>query len=223
MEIRTTPILRQPAHVPGPKKSWLKVWSRRIHIWFGLYLLLFLWLFSISGLLLNHGKWAFAEFWEQREETTRMRPIRLPQAEGDLSIARYLMQQLDLSGEINQIEHHPEEKTFRLQVARPGHIVTVTADLRLGQAEVKQIQVNGWGVFRMLHTFSGVKIDEPGQKRDWLLTSLWSLAMDALAVGLIVFVVTGLLIWYRSKRKKALGWVVLLCGCACCGFFLFGL
>ena len=38
-------------------------WSRKIHIYIGLCLLLFIMLFGFSGLLLNHH-WEFASFWE---------------------------------------------------------------------------------------------------------------------------------------------------------------
>jgi len=38
-----------------------KKWSRRIHIWLGLYMLLFLWLFAVSGLFMNHPDWFNAQ------------------------------------------------------------------------------------------------------------------------------------------------------------------
>src|SRR6266851_3500888 len=75
------------------------LWNRKLHYYTGLYLLLFIWLFAFSGLLLNHG-WKFAEFWPQRKETTAVRPIQAPPGSADLDRARNLMRQLDLSGEV---------------------------------------------------------------------------------------------------------------------------
>ena len=43
-----------------PRRSW-RTWNQKLHIYLGLYFLVFLWLFAVSGLLLNHG-WQFAEF-----------------------------------------------------------------------------------------------------------------------------------------------------------------
>ncbi|HEX6070876.1 MAG TPA: hypothetical protein VFZ18_13670, partial [Longimicrobiaceae bacterium] len=40
----------------------LRSWTRRLHYYLGLYFLLFIWLFSLTGLLLNHSDWGFAEF-----------------------------------------------------------------------------------------------------------------------------------------------------------------
>ena len=38
------------------------VWNRRLHYYLGLYLLFFSWLFVLTGLLLNHPRWQFAQF-----------------------------------------------------------------------------------------------------------------------------------------------------------------
>ena len=32
-------------------------WNRKLHFYLGLYFLFFLWLFSLTGLMLNHGQW----------------------------------------------------------------------------------------------------------------------------------------------------------------------
>ena len=44
----------------------LEAWNRRLHFYLGLYLLFFIWLFALTGLLLNHPKWSFADFWPMR-------------------------------------------------------------------------------------------------------------------------------------------------------------
>jgi len=46
------------------------VWNRRFHYFIGLYLLFFCWLFVFTGLLLNHPRWQFAQFWPNRVQTT---------------------------------------------------------------------------------------------------------------------------------------------------------
>ena len=198
-------------------------WSRRLHFYLGLYFIFFIWLFSISGLVLNHGKWPFADFWPEREETTSTRPIVVPRAAGDLAAARDLMGQLGIVGEVNTTERSPGGDEFSFQVIRPGRTVSVEADLDAGQAEITEIRVNAWGVMSALHHFTGVSMNDPERRRDWWLTTLWSLAMDAIAAGLIVLVASGLYLWYRLKPKRMLGLVVIAAGLGCCGFFLFGL
>jgi hypothetical protein len=207
----------------GEASRRILTWNRRFHFYLGLYFLLFIWLFSISGLLLNNSQWEFVQFWPQREESSVERVIAPPAAIGDLGMARELMQQLGIDGEINRIERSSENDQFRLEVSRPGQILRVEANFATARAEVKEIRLNAWGALQTLHTFSGVSMDEPRKERDWLLTKMWSVAMDALALGLIVLVVSGLYLWYRFRSKRRLGWMALGLGTASCGFFLFGL
>lgn len=198
-------------------------WSRRLHYYLGLYFIFFIWLFSVSGLVLNHGKWPFADFWADREETTVTRPIVAPVATADLEAARELMRQLGLVGEVNRTERSPDGAEFRIQVARPGRTFDVEADLAAGRAEVKEIRVNVWGVMSALHHFTGVSISDPERERDWWLTRVWSLAMDAVALGLVFLVASGIYLWYHLPRKRRLGALALAAGVICCAWFVFGL
>ena len=90
-------------------------------------------------------------------------------------------------------------------------------------ADGKWLKLNAWGVVDALHKFTGVKMDEPAITRDWILTRIWSLAMDAVALGLVLLVLGGLYLWYRLPAKRLPGLAVLAAGIACCAFFLFGL
>jgi hypothetical protein len=114
----------------------------RIHNYVGLYLLCFVWLLSISGLLLNNTVWKVAH-----------------------------------------------------------------ARATLGA----------------LHTFTAVRMNDPSAQRDQWLTWLWSLAIDALAIGLIALVLSGLYLWWRKPDTRRLGAVALTLGVTTCVFFVFGL
>jgi uncharacterized protein len=198
-------------------------WNRRIHFYVGLCLLFFIWLFSISGLLLNHPEWEFARFWENREIFSSEVTITRPSAIEDLAIAQHLMTQLGVVGEINEIRRTADEDRFGLQVVRPGRIFSVDANFRTATATVEQIDLNAWGVLDALHKFTGVRMNDPTRQRDWVLTKLWSFAMDAVGLGLIVLVLSGLYLWYRLPKKRMPGLLALGLGTAACGFFLFGL
>jgi hypothetical protein len=76
------------------------VWNRRVHYFSGLYLLFFCWLFVFTGLLLNHPRWRFAEFWPNRVQRTIEVEVRPPVAPTDLERARDLMREFSLNGEI---------------------------------------------------------------------------------------------------------------------------
>jgi len=198
----------------------LEVWSRKLHYYLGLYLLLFVWLFSLSGLILNHPGWTFASFWDARRQERYEKPLRPVSGATDLERARDVLAQLGLSGEIEWKAPRKEPGQIVFQARRPGRFYDIQADLAGGVATVAKTTVNGWGSFRGMHAFSGVRAGQPGMQRDWAMTHLWSFAMDAVAVGLAVMVLSGWWMWFRSRRRRLAGLLSLATGLAVCGLFL---
>jgi hypothetical protein len=210
--------------VPEPRRRGVSdtflVWNRQVHYYLGLYLLFFTWLFVFTGLLLNHPRWRFAEFWPNRVQATTEHEVQAPIAGSDVDRARELMRQLGLAGEIQW----PAQQSglFAFQVSRPGLVVEVKADLEQGRATVQRNRLNAWGVMHLLHTFTGVRAGDGRNARDWLLTTVWALSMDAVALGLLVMVFSSYIMWYRLKGKRLAGFVALLLGAATCGAFIVG-
>ncbi|MCC5906942.1 MAG: PepSY-associated TM helix domain-containing protein [Balneolaceae bacterium] len=202
--------------------SVFKLWNRKLHIYAGLYFLLFIWLFSISGLLLNNPEWTISNYWPEREITHFQKEIVQPSESGDLEIAKNLMNQLLIRGEIHETGWGDSEDEFRLQVRRPGQMISIETNFEKNLADMTEIRVNSWGVIRMLHTFTGAK-NQTDEKRNWILTKIWSFSIDALAAGLIIMVFSGLYMWYLLSRKRIMGIIFLGLGTGCCLFFLFGI
>lgn len=200
-----------------------RIVTRKLHNYLGLYLLLFLWLFAASGLVLNHSKWPVSQFWKVRVETESHRAIHVPGARGDIAMASDLVAQLGLVGEVGETKRASDDMHFDFQVVKPGRVYRVRARLDSAYATVTEIRLNVWGVMDALHKFTGVKMDDPAQTRDWILTRVWSLAMDALALGLVALVLSGLYLWYRLPGSRTPGILVLVLATASCAFFLYGL
>jgi hypothetical protein len=200
-----------------------ETWNRKLHYYVGLYLLLFLWLFAFTGLLLNHPSWAFAEFWANRTVSTYERQIQPSPAGGDLSQARDIMRQLAIDGEIEWTDTNSDASHFDFRVSRPGHIFEIKIYTPQKRATIQRIDFNLWGVARVLHTFTGVRMGDPRNHRDWSLTTMWALSMDGLAAGLILMVLSSVYMWWDLKQKRWLGLLVLGLGLLSCGFFVMGL
>jgi len=203
----------------------VQIWNRKLHSYVGLYLLTFIWLFAVSGIILNHPTWEFAQFWSSREESSYEVEIRVPSPGDGMAQARDLMAQTGLSGEIERIHLRTdtERPGLEVRVLKPGIITDIDADFGSGRARIAQIRTNAWGVLHWLHHFTGVRMDRPQMQRDWVMTRLWSLAMDAVCLGLIFLVVSSLYLWYPQVSKRKLGWVCFGAGLFVCGFFVFGL
>jgi hypothetical protein len=213
-------LVRAESRERGVAATFL-VWNRRIHYYLGLFLLFFTWLFAFTGLLLNHPRWEFAQFWPSRLQTTTEHQVRVPAGGSDVDRARDLMRQLDIEGEIQW----PAQQSgpFAFQVSRPGLMIDVKATLERGVATVQRNRVNAWGVMHLLHTFTGVRAGDQRNARDWVLTTVWALSMDAVAVGLILMVFSSYIMWYRLRTKRFGGIVALLLGLVSCGALVAGL
>jgi hypothetical protein len=199
------------------------VWNRRIHYYLGLYLLFFTWLFAFTGLLLNHPRWQFAQFWPNRVQSTTEHAFQPFEAASDLERARTLIATLGMAGEVQWPAAQPTGGPLTFQVSRPGLIVDVKADPESGRATLQRTELNAWGVMHVLHTFTGVRTGDARNGRDWALTTLWVVSMDAVAVGLMVMVFSSYVMWYRLKAKRRGGVVALLLGFISCGALVAGL
>ena len=191
----------------------LERWNRKLHYYLGLYFLFFLWLFSATGLMLNHQQW-FKDLYV-RLETSYDTPIRTPAGESVLRRTHDLMDQLNLRGEVDWPSAQPVGH-LDFSVSRPNGSAQVRVDLNAKQAYVREFRNNGRNAFQIFHTFSGSRFNQPASRRDWIVTDVWVWAMDALAAGLIIMVLGSYYMWYRLKPKRTLGAAVLIAGVLTC-------
>jgi hypothetical protein len=200
----------------------VETWNKKLHIYIGLYFLLFLWLFGLSGLFLNHPPW-FHGGGPQR--SSEERAVEFPAAGSDQQKAVVLAQQLGLTGEVLTARFPPRPGHFLFRVFRPNRLANVDVDIERKTAMVGFARGAWNGVLENLHTFSGVREiwGEARPERDWLATSVWSFSMDALAAGLVFLVLSSLYMWWQLRDKRLWGALALFLGCAAAVFFLWGL
>jgi hypothetical protein len=196
------------------------VWNRRLHFYLGLYFLFFLWLFSLTGLMLNHQQW-FTDLYD-RHQVSYDPEIRAPFGVTRAEQTFDVMRQLNLHGEVDWPALQPVGH-IDFNVSRPDGFAQVRVDLNAKQAYVKEFTNSSLHAFQVFHTFSGSRFNQPDSRRDWIVTGVWVFAMDALAAGLIVMVLGSYYMWWRLKKQKRLGLVTLIAGFVICGAFVAGL
>jgi hypothetical protein len=203
------------------RKGFKKItyWNRKIHIYTGLFLLWFIWLFSVSGLLLNHGKWKFAGFWNQRKISVKVFAVNIPAGLDSASLLNAIMKQTKISGEISEVKLSNDSVDFRVSI--PGHDRNLHTDLKNGKYTSKEIEFNGWGKIRTLHTFNGVNKNSRELRPNWIITRLWQFSMDAIAAGLIIICITSWITWFKSKKNLVSGSILLITGFAIVIYFVF--
>lgn len=188
----------------------LVYWNRKLHIHLGLFLLLFIWLFSFSGLLLNHSDWKFASFWDERNENKITTPLSIPANLDSAGILRNIIQQLKVSAEVSEVKLNKDSIDFRAEI--PGHIKNIHVDFKKGLCRQNEIKFNVWGVIRTLHTFNGVDKNNPTAKQNWMITYIWRLTMDGIAIALIFLCLSSIIMWYRLRKGRLMGMIFLTIG-----------
>ena len=177
---------------------------RRIHLTCAFLLLGFVLMYFISGHVLSHGSW-FGEATEQTVRRTEPFPAGVSAQPNAAAFASTLRENLGLRGKASTVQHR-RDGTWRVTYFHPGHLteVTVAADLASVTVEEKQF---GWqrvliGLHR-LHGYGG------GTFYD-----VWAFLFDLVSASMIVFAVTGVLLWHRMTRDRRPGWIVLATGFA---------
>jgi hypothetical protein len=201
-------------------KKGFEKWNRKIHMYLGLFMMLFIWLFSISGLFMNHPKW----FPHKIDRTPSEHAVTLSIDMDDVARAKDLREQLGMDGEIILRAQRNAEK-FAFIVMRPHQRFWVNVDLSTEMATVNIVKPKAAGILGDLHTFTGVRgiWNEPVQERDWIMTRIWSLSIDALSIGLILMIISSLYMGFKIKENRQ--WVVgsFALGTLACSFFVWGL
>ncbi|MGC1243244.1 MAG: PepSY-associated TM helix domain-containing protein [Chryseosolibacter sp.] len=193
-------------------------WNRKLHIHIGLFLLLFIWLFSLSGLLLNHH-WEFATFWEQREQKESVTDMAFPANLDSAAMLHTVMEKLRISGEVSNVQYSGDAVDFR--VTSPGKGRELHVDLAKGTVTQREYTLNIWGKIRTLHTFNGVDKRDVGKEANWLVTSVWKFALDGVALLFVFLCVSSWVMWYKIRRDYRWGAAVLAVGFLVSFYFVY--
>jgi len=197
----------------------LKKLLTKFHFYLGLFFLVDLWLFSLTGLFLNHPDWSVNEYRKESHWVETTESVTLAQSGDRFEKANYYLSELNLEGELSNVQE--QENQFRFRVRRPRNEAQVTIHFDTGKVQLRKKSTDTYGVLNTLHIFNGMQRFDPGkEKLTWFATRLWVIAMDGLAVGLIVLVLTGCYMWSQTQKIVS-GAVSLLLGLGTALVFLF--
>ena len=193
--------------------------NRKFHILFGLFILLFIWLFFISGLIIHHGEWNFAKFYEKRVETKTAFIISLGVLHDDPGMVLRVESVLKIVGEISGLKVKDGNIDFR--VSSPGLVREIHIDSTNGQGIIKVMKYNFWGKLRTLHTFNGMDKSNPSISPNWFVTKLWRIMMDVTAILLIILCIGSWVMWYKVRKDYKWGYVLFGLGLIISGYYMF--
>lgn len=193
--------------------------NRKLHIHLGLFLLLFIWLFFASGLLLNHGGWSFTKFYENRKVNTFNFVISKAVLPDDDELVKQVKEKLNIDGEVSDLKR--DTASIDLRISSPGLIHDIHIDSKSGYGIMKLTKYDFWGKLMTLHSFNGMDKNDPSVAPNRIITKLWRIMMDITAIILIILCLSGWLMWFNVRKEYKPGYIFLVAGLIVSGYFMF--
>ena len=182
---------------------------RDLHLYLGLFVSPFVLLYAVSTVLINHTLLPWGG--DGRAEVERRRfSVAASEETSNLQLAAQILRQVDVSGEIMYVRDERATRRLVIPVERPGHKITVRADLTTGTAEIEREDTGAWDALVFLHTMPGPH--NADIRGNWLVTRLWGWLADA-TIYLILFVTaSGVYLWTAVRAERRNGVICLGAG-----------
>ena len=189
-------------------KSFDKI-NRRTHLYLGLFLMPWLFMYGLSSFIIIHESWFRPDkerTWEPLFEKQYSRPLNIKGSnnEADLrAAAREILKDCDMEGAFWVDKPKPDTLDIdRFSFWGSTRLTYSIKDQKL-KAERQRIEMPQ-AVIRM--HFRGV-YDQP---TFW--NKFWGLLVDLACVGIIIWTISGLIMWWRLPRLRAWGAVAVAGG-----------
>ncbi len=185
-----------------------------IHLYTGLFISPFIIIFSISALILNHNFIDWQEDWrtwtfsvnDKVDKTVRFNFPNPDQSK--IEYAKDILKEINIEGEIANI--FGDSINMYIPVTKPGHRISIKADLIAGIAYIHSEKTNLWKKLVWLHKMPGPH--NANIRGNWINTNFWSSAVDFFVVCLFFSSITGIFLWYYFKNERNAGLISLIIG-----------
>lgn len=173
---------------------------RRIHLYCAFSILVFLIMYFLTGFLMVRGSW-FSN--EKPEPIVENRKIDLKEVKDPETLAEYIQKSFDIPGQREQIRQETDGK-YRFVYNHPGMTWIATFDPENGQVVLQKQAQNIRHVINTLH-----RIHSYG---GGFIYDLYVIMMDLCSIGLIIFSITGFVLWLKVINNKIWGYLFFFLG-----------
>jgi hypothetical protein len=185
-------------------------WLRKSHGWVGLWAMTLLVLFGVTGFLQNHRATLRADS-PQNFTLHIALPAERPVTPD--SLAEYLRGQLSIDRPAERVRREPARRVpwgdrsvmqperWEVRFSAPNYSVIAEYWAGANVVEIKRQQRGPVGTLEALHRAVGAG-------------PVWTLFSDSVAVSLVFLSLTGMLLWLKIERRRAIGTVIFLASLA---------
>lgn len=172
---------------------------RKIHLIASLFIFVFALLYIFTGLVISKGNWFHHH---PDKNTTTVSPLSYtPDTTKMNQFGREIKQQLDITGRMSYRRNWKNELVFTYYKPMVRNVVTTNPQLD-SLTLVRTENINFHEANKRIHRVHGYQ--------GGIKYVVWALLLDLSAVAMIVFAITGFLIWFKWRRQMQLGWFIFI-------------
>jgi hypothetical protein len=185
-----------------------------LHFYIALFISPFIIVFSISAFVLNHHFTDWQDDWQEwffsvNEKVDKTVGFNIPTAgKSEIDYAKDILNQINISGEIAGVFGDSIQRY--IPVTKPGHRISIRADLIAGIAYIHGEKTNFWKKLIWLHKMPGPH--NANIRGNWIYTKTWGSLVDFFVIFLLFSSITGITLWYYFKNERTIGLIALLIG-----------
>jgi hypothetical protein len=171
--------------------------NRRTHLYLGLFLIPWLLMYGLSSILISHNTWfrsAQSPVWRTLFERDYHRAV--PENAELREVAREILKDCNLEGAF--WVQRPNADELRINRFRFWNDTRLTYSIKDQRLRAEQQQYPWNQVLVRLHFRGGFL-----QPTVW--DTLWAVLVDVACVGILIWVASGLIMWWRLVRLRVWG------------------
>ena len=175
--------------------------NRRTHLYLGLFLMPWLLMYGVSSFIVIHHSWFPTDnpAREQLFEKAYTRPINIQGANNSPELraaAQEILRDCDLEGAF--WVDKPKPDTLHIERFSFRDSISLTCSVKEQKLKAERRPVRWSQVPMRMHFRGGY-----GQPGFW--DKLWGVLVDIACVGIIIWVASGLIMWWRLRRLRMWG------------------
>ncbi len=192
--------------------------NRRTHLYLGLSLIPWFLLYAVSGFILNHPTW-FQNGGGRGPEWTKTfeRPYRMPpitDRDDEDVLAQKLLGDIGLAGRFRaEFDDNGGLVVYRTRLLGTTRL---TYDPKLGRLTGEEQKVRASQLLTSAHFRAGFEYP-------YFLELLWGTLVDVLNVSILLWIASGIYLWWKLRRFRFWGWISLVGGILTFGLLVAGL
>ena len=169
---------------------------RNIHLWLGLAVAAMALMFAVSSIYVVYRQFLPDEV----RETERTVSIAAEAASTPRALARELMLNHDMKGDLFEVTEEAGVITFRIN--RPGAAHLVEFSRATGEAKIVDKQWQLGQTLLQIHTTHGFW-------HDFAPNWIWSVLSLLTSIGLLLLGVSGIYLWFAHRNERMIGGALL--------------